>query len=659
MGDSIYRPDKKLVFSETFESESTVRRNGGVLTAVTFSKGRASFNGSTSCIDYNKRISGTHTVRLKLTTTASNTTKAIIYGKAGSDYYESYFNVVGAISAPFATKRYIDGVDTADAVFSPVLNKEYDICFVFPISVNSMVLAQTNSHAFPAFVDISLFEIYTGTLTADEVKNLYENKRYAVSDFNHTEQLGPELITNGTFDSDAGWSISAPGWVITGGTATHSNAYNGTSLSTTLLSGMTAGKYYKFEIDVIPTTPTGGTRNLLLILGSTGYVIGETYYYSLPDGNTKIIFRSEYNQTFVQLNAYNLDPNDSKSFSVTNVSIKEVVVHSAKEILNVSALNGVITNRYSGEVYQNNLIPEASSQFTTDGTAWWGIGDGTKTWNSNGYMTINPCYCWLYKGILYPPKQYYYSFSIRGEIGVSATPIAGATYGTAHTISIANTWQDFSGLITPSGGDGNFYIQLFNGNTIDIDNITLKEVIPSPVSTDVQVVKENGIYAMKFNKNSYSNINCGSYDTLVGDKTFVYWNKGKKDTADTYIMSNGNFHIDEKTSGESLLYITNDNWNGVVYSVSFTLATYLNRWKHIVVTRKSSGVVQIYLNGVAQTMGVIAGGTITPGTNIIIGYSNSYNPFDGHIGSLSIYDGILTSQEIAQMYSSEKHLYGL
>jgi hypothetical protein len=42
----------RLIFRETFQDEQSVRRNGGIPTDVTFSNGVASFNGTSSVIDY-------------------------------------------------------------------------------------------------------------------------------------------------------------------------------------------------------------------------------------------------------------------------------------------------------------------------------------------------------------------------------------------------------------------------------------------------------------------------------------------------------------------------------------------------------------------------------------------------------------------------------
>jgi hypothetical protein len=664
MPDSLQSIDKQCVFRETFESEQAVRRNGGVPTAVTFSNGVATFNGTSSLIRYPNISRGTYSIRIVLSRLVIDTKYLYDFSERGNLGLGYCHITAGSGNIAIGNgSSYINGVS------SGVATTETKEIVITGTAVNcnlaNWTIGNAIAHSYPINMDISLFEIYTGTLTADEVKNLYENKRYAVSDFNHTEQLGQELITNGGFDTDTWW-IKVNNVSINNGVGTLTA--DGTTNQEIYKNILTIGKRYKVEYEITENNITGGTQynqltNSSGIIWDNGTVlwdssVGHHIFYGICT-NTWIDFRTTTLAT-------------SGTVSIDNVSVKEVLADTTKEILNVSALNGVITNRYSGDPYGNNLVTNSGLEVSFIDSNGNGLADNWGVTNSAIYnitegiqgrtaqkITRNGNnYPWISQSVIVVGKTYRISLWYRSNCLVRIiSNSAGSSYWLGSStnwtyIDIIYNLQDTTNIGV--GGE-----TLYEGQWFEFTMLSVKEVIPSPVSTDVQVVKENGIYAMKFNKNSYSNINCGSYDTLVGDKTFVYWNKGKKDTADTYIMSNGNFHIDEKTSGESLLYITNDNWNGVVYSVSFTLATYLNRWKHIVVTRKSSGVVQIYLNGVAQTMGVIAGGTITPGTNIIIGYSNSYNPFDGHIGSLSIYDGILTAQEISQMYSSEKHLYGL
>jgi len=65
-----------------------------------------------------------------------------------------------------------------------------------------------------------------------------------------TNELGPELVTNGNFSSDTDW-LKGPGWSISGGIATLDVRYGGSSgLGSTSMS-VTPGKTYKVVVNVI------------------------------------------------------------------------------------------------------------------------------------------------------------------------------------------------------------------------------------------------------------------------------------------------------------------------------------------------------------------------------------------------------------------------
>ena len=76
------------------------------------------------------------------------------------------------------------------------------------------------------------------------------------------------------------------------------------------------------------------------------------------------------------------------------------------------------------------------------------------------------------------------------------------------------------------------------------------------------------------------------------------------------------------------------------------------------VTVTSTGTVTFYTNGELNKAAQEAGAMVAGTTNLIIGNNNAENStFDGLINGVRIYDGILTAQEISQVYSSEKERY--
>jgi hypothetical protein len=88
--------------------------------------------------------------------------------------------------------------------------------------------------------------------------------------------LGPELVTNGTFDADSGWTKGV-GWSISGGVAASDGSNTAASyLSAITPPSLTAGKSYEvsFTYSVsagrIRLNPAVGTTTTLLTAGSSG-----------------------------------------------------------------------------------------------------------------------------------------------------------------------------------------------------------------------------------------------------------------------------------------------------------------------------------------------------------------------------------------------------
>jgi hypothetical protein len=68
--------------------------------------------------------------------------------------------------------------------------------------------------------------------------------------------VGPELITNGTFDVDASWT-KGTGWTISGGKANGDGTGTFTDLSQTIGTTLIAGATYRISLDVVRTSGTG------------------------------------------------------------------------------------------------------------------------------------------------------------------------------------------------------------------------------------------------------------------------------------------------------------------------------------------------------------------------------------------------------------------
>ncbi len=115
------------------------------------------------------------------------------------------------------------------------------------------------------------------------------------------------------------------------------------------------------------------------------------------------------------------------------------------------------------------------------------------------------------------------------------------------------------------------------------------------------------------------------------------------------LINNGKLAVNVNVTGAKLT-ITSNNYSNSVNSADNAIT--LGSWHHIVITRTSAGVANIYING-AQS-GTANGNSGTPAagtTDTIIGNRNAADKgFQGNIKNLNIYNRILTQAEITQLY---------
>jgi hypothetical protein len=163
-------PYAKLVFRETFNSEQSVRNNGGVPTAVTISKGVGSFNDTYSGIVYPKNFNGTYSIRIRFKEpTSFSSAQYLCDFRQGTGVGYVYCSGT-SIFSPGGTK-YANG-----AVSSSSIAVKEIVVSGMPITSTELTIGKRTAPFTSCFIgDLELFEIYQGTLTASEVKNLYDN----------------------------------------------------------------------------------------------------------------------------------------------------------------------------------------------------------------------------------------------------------------------------------------------------------------------------------------------------------------------------------------------------------------------------------------------------------------------------------------------------
>ena len=183
--------------------------------------------------------------------------------------------------------------------------------------------------------------------------------------------------------------------------------------------------------------------------------------------------------------------------------------------------------------------------------------------------------------------------------------------------------------------------------------------VPEVVNTSVGVVRDGSVYAMYCN-GSTSKLDCGNYDDLTGDKSFIAWIKPYSFGENGFgrIFENGKTNLSTGWTDDNLLF-TSDGAVSLIESAVSSIV--LGLWQLAIVTRTSAGIANIYINGILSGSANQDSGTPVAGsTNIFVGNNSAGSAtFYGLINQNRIEDSILTAQTVMQIYTSEKNQYGL
>lgn len=626
--ESILKTDKNLIFKETFQSADAVARNGGTVTGVTFSNGVGTFGGAdTWKITYKSPPTGVYTVRCRFRNLTLSTRYLfdVSNGNTTGSGYAHVNATTGNIYKSSGT-IYVDGVAATAATTSSTEVVISGITLTGDLGVLTVgnCYSATNSY-YSLQANYELFEIYKGTLTANEVKNLYENRQNREIN-NYSKQLvvNPDFLTDTSWTKESGWTISSG--------AARCDGTNSARLTQDL--GMIATQQYKvsYKINV-----TSGSVSLLLGGNGAATVI------SANSETSEIKVSGATASGTIYLISTNFVG------SIDYIYVEQI----AKEILRVDARNGVIANKYTGSVTGTELGSVL--------TLWSKSGTGTVTDSGNAVQFVSAQANYVYKSIGSVNKRYLIAIKASSTANGDAIRVyQGATAG-ATAFTLTTSPITYTAIITDTS-DPTMYIQgLAGSGTVTVELISIQEIIPSVTPTAVSVVRSGNVYAMDFN-GSTSKIDCGSYNTLVGNKTVLVWIKPRTSGEIAgRIMDNAQFVMNLMANGTAIDKVRFTRNYYAAYLDSATGVAYLSKWKMIAVTSTSTGVSNIYFDGVLNGTANQAGGTPVAGTaTLLIGNSTPTDrTFDGQLSNVRIIDGILSTQEIAQIYQSEKTNYGL
>jgi hypothetical protein len=160
------------------------------------------------------------------------------------------------------------------------------------------------------------------------------------------------------------------------------------------------------------------------------------------------------------------------------------------------------------------------------------------------------------------------------------------------------------------------------------------------------------------------NIDMGA-QTLNSESTFAYWFISNDTTHYQHVIGttnssliNGiNCVIFNFPSELYRIYLNHGDALGNESAQTNPGTTTLNSWNHVVSTwNNSTGAAVIYVNGVQEASTSLNGVTSPISGNLMVGESNGAYPFAGSIDEVLIYNRILDSTEVLNLYSSYSSL---
>jgi hypothetical protein len=374
-------------------------------------------------------------------------------------------------------------------------------------------------------------------------------------------------------------------------------------------------------------------------------------------GCFEVFFGSRFSYNFT-LNAdvelfeiydYTLTANEVKNL-YNNKRNRDLQLDSTRqEVLNIDGRNGVIANKYSGQpLVLANLA--SAWDFTN-----WGLSSAIVV-NANSF-TSTPGNGGVQKnGLLILGKTY----RISGVLTLTGSTTAMAVYNYNATAlyksGLTNGRFSFTFICTTDTG---LYLYNAGAGTTTITGLTVQEVAPDIINTNVRPVKSGSVWAMGF-KVINSELDCGNYLNLMGSITICMWIKPNFLAPSTTWepFSNGKTVIQIDNVGtKGTLYFSRNGFS-TAYCVIGNIVD-RDMWQFVVCTSPTSGASKLYKNAVEYSSVTLA--SIQAATkNLKIGaVTGSTNAPRGELDQVRVIDGILTAEEISQMFSNERKNYNV
>lgn len=347
---SLYSQYPSLAHQDVMNDEYSTRSLGGVPTAITYSLGKASFNGTTSNIAY-RSVNGVKSVRLKLT--LATTTQAVLTLSAT----HSISVTSGTISATgFSSPTiYVNG-----AVSSTITTSESEIVITTATAINANTITLGKVSTSYLNGSVNEFDLGNRALSASEVKNLYDGT------WNKDLTLTPLI----SFDSRQGTLTDKTGKTIINTSTTVKRAG---SIFSANFNGATSKLNYG-NIDALTgdITIAGWVKMKKLDVSSLSSILH----------NTKIM-------VFVYTNG-RLSINSDGNNILTSFSANNAVLNNKEVFFSITRTSTGIVNFYIGDYKNNPALSGSANQASGTPASGTNFVLGTSSnglWNFNGLIS--------------------------------------------------------------------------------------------------------------------------------------------------------------------------------------------------------------------------------------------------------------------------------
>jgi hypothetical protein len=200
-----------------------------------------------------------------------------------------------------------------------------------------------------------------------------------------------------------------------------------------------------------------------------------------------------------------------------------------------------------------------------------------------------------------------------------------------------------------------FYITTEKGVIEERTNKIISVTSTSPKVTN------SPIHGMQFIQ-GVNGINCGVDPIGLGDVTISVWEKIMRNvngisTSYGWSFSNGKCALNHSIAPGNYYSITSDGFSTGASSATGSFK--LGKITNIIVTRKSSGKASFYINGILSGALDQNSAITVPNSYLCVGdaQTGSVRMINGFIYSMKVYPGILTPEQISQLYTDEKVKY--